>query len=303
MFVQNFMSRPHGFASMHCLYPYTDPIARLDHLETVPLAGGGNFTEIRGENKVSFCQILPCAMVNPLPSDLSPVVSYTTDIGLWVMRITANRPSPSAVPAYYLPWRKDHMMRMKLKPSPNHPKQELGVTLDPDLFVTAALQGCTVIVSGEPAQPLVYHLNAASVRGAGGETFGGDDAQFDIAAQAKIGHMQALFGQAQVQAPKEGAKLAGIRQPAVASLTGSAHVTQYMSGVKPIANEALRTYYSNLLGVRNPSVAQYGTVFGIRATGTWRFYRQTRTRVSYKSPHGAGYIYQWMDPVCMRFWP
>ncbi len=303
MFIQNFMNRPHGFASIHCVYPNADPVARLDQLHSVDLAGGGNFTEIRGENKVSFCQILPCAMVNPLPSDLSPVISYTNDIGLWVMRITHNRPGPSAVPAYYLPWRKDHLMRMKLKPSPNHPKQEHGITLDPDLFVTAALQGCTVIVSGEPAQPLVYHLNAASVRGAGGETFAGDDADFAVAAQAKIGHMQNLFGQSQAQQPKEGPVVGGIRQPPVNVVTQGAHVTDYMRGIQPGPNAALRNYYSRLLGVRNPSVEQYGTVFGIRGGGVWKFYRQTRNRVGYQPLNGAGYVYTWMDPVCVRFWP
>lgn len=303
MFTQSFMDRPHGFASLNSVYPHAEAAARPDQMASIDLPAGGNFTEVRGENKVSFCEILPCAMVDPLPSGMSPVISYTTDIALWVMKITNNRPSPSAVPVYYLPWRRDHMMRMKLKPSPHHAKQEHGANLDPELFVTAALQGCTVMVSGEPAQPLVYHLNASSVRGPGGETFAGDDAQFAIAAQAKVAHMQGLFGQAQVGAPKEGPKAAGIRQPLANPITQGAHITDYMVGVKPGPNAALKNYHGRRFGVNNPSVEQYGTLFGIRSAGARKFYRQTRTRVGYRPLNSARYVYEWVDPVCSRFWP
>jgi hypothetical protein len=302
MFIQSFVSRPHAFANMHCLYPYSDPLTRPDLVATLAMAGGGDFSEIRGENKVGFCEILPCAMVDPLPSDLAPQLSYTKDIGLFVMRVTYNRASPTAVPVYYLPWRKDHMMRIKLKPSPNHPKQELGATLDPDLFVTAALQGCTVMVSGDPAQRLVYHLNAASTKGPGNETFGGDDADFDIAAQAKTGHMLAEFGRAQASHPKEGPKLGGIRQPAANPVTRGVHVTDYMIGSKPAPNAFLKDHYKRRFGA-NVIVAQYGTVYGIRTGGSWAFYRQTRTRVGYRPPGANYYVDEWVDPVAVRFWP
>lgn len=302
MFIQSFIHRPHEFANMHCLYPYADPVARADHMHSINLADGRDFSEVRGENKVGFCEIVTCAMVDPLPSDMAQQLSYTNDIGLFVMRVTYNRPSPSAVPCYYLPWRKDHMMRIKLKPSPNHPKQEAGVTLDPDLFVTAALQGCSVMVSGDPAQPLVYHLNASSKKGANDETFGGNDAQFDIAAQAKIGHMQTLFGQAQLQSPKEGPKIGGVRQAAANPVTRGAHVTDYMIGAKPGTNAVLRDFYRRRFGV-NVTVSQFGTVYGIRNGGTWKFYRQTRNRVGYKLPGANYYVDEWVDPVAVRFWP
>jgi hypothetical protein len=242
-------------------------------------------------------------MVNPLPSDMGAAVSYSGDVGLFVMRIQYNRPGPSAVPAYYLPWKPDEMMRMKLKPSPHHAKQEGGLTLDPDLFVTAALQGCTVVVTGEPAQPVVYHLNAKSVRGPGGETLGGDDAEFDIAAQAKVTHMRGKFATGQTSFPKEGPKVGGVHQPLVAPTTRGVNVTDYMKGVKPGLNTVLRDFYRRRFGATYVNVAQFGTVFGIRNGGAWKFYRQTRTRVIYRAIGATVDAKVWVDPVCVRFWP
>lgn len=60
--------------------------------------------------------------------------------------------------SYYLPWMKDTIVRMTLRPS----KTLVNVTEkeDPDYFFTAAVNGCTVIVEGDPLTPTVYHANA-----------------------------------------------------------------------------------------------------------------------------------------------
>ena len=56
-------------------------------------------------------------------------------------------------------------------------------------------------------------------------------------------------------------------------------------------------------GTMQISVEQYGTVFGVRNAGDWKFYRQSRTRVTYKSNATDDYVSAWVDPVCVRFWP
>lgn len=60
--------------------------------------------------------------------------------------------------SYYLPWMKDTVVRMTLRPS----KNVVNVTEkeDPDFFFTAAVNGCSVIVEGDPLFPTVYHANA-----------------------------------------------------------------------------------------------------------------------------------------------
>jgi hypothetical protein len=303
MSITQFMGQPHAYANAHTLYPYADKVVRDDHMKKLSLSTGGDFTEIRGENKVAFCDIQPCSAVNPLPHDLMRAMTYTQDKDLEVLRVTYGRPNPSAVATYFLPWRENYMMRIKLKPSPHHARQGQGVVLDPDLFVTAALQGCSVIVTGEPAQPVVYHLNAQQVKGPGGETFGGDDTAFIAAAQAKVGHMQTMFGQARTEFPKAGAKVGTVRQAPAQAVTQGAVVTDYMIGAKPGPNAALASFYKQQLGVKSLSVEQYGTVFGIRSGGTWKFYRQTRTRLSYTDPKTRQSVNQWVNPVCSRFWP
>jgi hypothetical protein len=95
-------------------------------------------------------------------------------------------------PCYWLPWAKDGAVQIKLKPSKKATPQsleahhrptitasdsssiqlardrgawkarELGDDLDPDLLFTGMMNGCSVWVSGDPAEPLVYHINRAS---------------------------------------------------------------------------------------------------------------------------------------------
>ena len=307
----NLMDGPHNFANLHTLYPCADPALNVAHLKSLQLNSGVNFTQVQGDNKVAFCNLLPCSMVNPCASDGGPGLSYTQDTNLLVMRITYNRASNDSIPAYYLPWKKDHVMRMKLKPSRKHGAQEHGATLEPNLFVTAALQGCTVAICGSPTEPVVYHMNASSVVGPNNEAFGRSDQEFDIAAQAKIGHMQTLFQDAKTQFPKEGKRVGTIRVPLLMSTTASAKVTDYMlAGGKSGLNLILRDFYVRrfnpaLTRTNQPklSVMQFGTVFGVRASGEWKFYRQTRTRVEYCPRGSENWIKTWVDPVCVRYWP
>ncbi len=298
----DFFREAHQFANGHSLYPYADAVTNQAHMKSLALADGSQFTQVQGDNKVAFLEVLPASQVNPLPSDMTSVFSYTNDEALWVLRITYQRPNKKAIPSYFLPWRKDHMMRIKLKPSPKHATTEKNKVVQPDVFVTAALQGCSIMVSGEPEQPVVYHLNAASTKGPHDETFGGNDAQFDIAAASKIQKMRQMYASARSEFRKEGPKTEfGLRGNQDAFTSSGAHVNEYMLGVKPGVNAMLRNQYA---GVGNlHQVAQFGTVFGVRKDGTWRFYRQSRTRLSFTPPSGGGDVHRWVNPVCVRFWP
>ena len=190
--IAEFLRAPHGFASMHCLYPYADPVTNDAHMKELALNDGTTFTEVRGDNKVAYCHITSAGTVNPLPSDGSPLASYSRDQNLLVMRITY-QPAADAVPCYYLPWKLNHLMRMKLKPSPKHPARDPGQQiLQPELFVTAALQGCSVLVSGTPDQPVVAHVNAQRIIGPNGELFGGAHGAHAVALLVKEQHMKDL---------------------------------------------------------------------------------------------------------------
>jgi hypothetical protein len=312
--IAEFLRAPHQFASMHCLYPYADPVTNDAHMKQLALDDGTTFTEVRGDNKVAYCRITSAGNVNPLPSDGSPLSSYTQDQNLLVMRVTY-QPAADAVPCYYLPWKLNQLMRMKLKPSPNHPARGAGQqVLQPELFVTAALQGCSVLVSGTADQPVVAHANAQRIVGPNGEAFGGPGGAHAVALRVKEQHMKDLHARTRAAVPKEGLKVGGQYQDPVAQgfQVGGAHAKDYMSAVDPVfASRLAKMYWSRFRAKAKPyrdgkmqiSVEQYGTVFGVRNAGDWKFYRQSRTRVTYKSQATDQHVSEWVDPVCTRFWP
>jgi hypothetical protein len=322
---QQFLEAPHTFANEHALCPYADAPVNQQHIKSLSLeaidkpfehfqgdskvALNDNkvalrpLEQVQGDNKVAFCDILPCNMVNPFKGDGG--ASYTQDKDLCAMRITNDRPGPSAAPVYYLPWKSNTMMRIKLKPSRKHARQESGATLDPGLFVTAALQGCTVIVTGDRQEPVVYHLNAGAQKGPNQETLGAAQApQWLSAAQAKVDNMRALFNAAQSQKPKEGPRaVGGGHQPLLNPLSAEVDLMDYVYGMAPGPAAVLAKRYKLRFGAKSVSVAMCGTVFGIRNAEGWVFYRQTRTRVGYPLHGTDTWIYVWVDPVCTKFWP
>ena len=173
-----FLRDPAKFAGIHTLYPYADPVTNDAQIKKRSLDDGTEFSQVQGENKVAYCKIL-------LPKDLTSLQgdsggSYMSDQSLFVMRVSHLKTGSSAFPVYYLPWRSNYMMRIKLKPSPKHPTKEkhrfwADETVEPDIFITAALQGCSIFVSGEPDQPVVYHINASSTKGPRDETLNSKD--------------------------------------------------------------------------------------------------------------------------------
>ena len=123
------------------------------------------------------------------------------------------------------------------------------------------------------------------------------------AATAKSQHMMGRYNMARGERPKEGPQAFGVHPPQTYT-SQAAHLTDYMHGMRPSNQQPLQQRY---LGAAQGIVAQFGTVFGIRSGGSWKFYRQTRTRVyRYGPPNGMGGFADtasWEDPVCVRFWP
>jgi hypothetical protein len=304
---EQFLQNPSQFAGLHALYPYADKVTNAEHMKDLSLNDGTEFTQVQGENKVAFCDILPATRFDNVPVDIG-CSSYHEDQGLYVMRISYRRASSSSIPVYYLPWQTNYMMRMKLRPSPKHPTKErrrslLKKTIEPDIFVTAALQGCSIFINGEPEEPVVYHINASGIQGPQGETLGtDDDTEYQTAAQAKVTHMTQLFQAATAQFPGAGARLrTGQRAPlSRQAARGAAHMADYMPDRLPSRVPQLRQRHEPQ-GVQHFSVEQFGTVFGRRKDGAWRFYRQTRTRIEYKEE--GQWVFRWVRPVCVRFWP
>ena len=229
--------------------------------------------------------------------------SYTTHSGLMVMHITKNSPVQDAIPTYYLPWKPDRLYRMRLKPSKNDPQGQRA--RDPDLFVTAALQGCSVFVIGSETDPVVYHANAGSVKGPRGESFNQQDADSDIAMSTKVQTMAGRFNYAIVNHPKNPHVPAAVIQKS-ATIQDYMHASAFYQQVPALKEFYVRKYQPSTRRLDNqPNLfaQQFGTVFGVRRLGLWKFYRQTRTYVQYLRPGENQWRHEWTDPVCIRFWP
>lgn len=78
--------------------------------------------------------------------------------GIDVVRMRASyAEAPHRRPIYFLPWdTKGAIVRLRIPPKGSVPGP------DPDIFITAAINGCSVFVQGDPTSPTVYH--------AGGDT-------------------------------------------------------------------------------------------------------------------------------------
>jgi hypothetical protein len=70
------------------------------------------------------------------------------------------------IACWFLPWASNHLTTFQLPPKiPPKPGAAAAKTsLDPDLFFTAAISGCSVMVAGDPKSPIVTHGGTASSR-------------------------------------------------------------------------------------------------------------------------------------------
>lgn len=315
---EQFLANPQKFARQWALYPTQGHRAfamNAEHIKVLGLDEHRAVQQVQGTNKVRYCEIRRPAGLG-VAGDFGGL--YDLDLNLCAMRITNLPASASSFPVYYLPWAENETARMKLKPSPNHPARDgRGRIIDPDVFVTAAVQGCSVFIDGTQEQPLIYHINAA---GTGGPVFeAGTDALARQSARAKIDEMRNRHERAQRLFPKDRRN----RNPrhAPKRYSAEAHMTNYMGAfVTPTGRGELTARHDTasiwnlwgLLGGGHTETIQAGSIFGIRRNGKWVFFRQTRTRITYDvlepndAPYGPPVVRReskWLATQCVQFWP
>jgi len=75
--------------------------------------------------------------------------------------LTQNASRTGLIPCWFLPWKSRQLMKLKIEDATTSPNLNLGATIDPvpnpELFFTAAINGCSVFVVGDPKHPSVYH--------------------------------------------------------------------------------------------------------------------------------------------------
>jgi hypothetical protein len=165
------------------------------------------------------------------------------------------------IACWFLPWASNHLTTFQLPPKiPPRLGGAPSSAVDPDLFFTAAISGCSVMVAGDAKSPIVTH---GGTRAARSKT--SDDNAF-VAGNSRM-HWQSLF-------ERELAKR-GLALPIHGVHKGD-YVNHAFTGTTPEAAK-YETFLANekMTSMRIDRVMPQGCVFGVRdGAGSWSFYLQ-----------------------------
>jgi len=166
---------------------------------------------------------------------------------------------------WFLPWASNHVTKFQIPPKiPARP----GVTrADPDIFLTAAINGCSVMVTGDPKAPTIAHGGTTDDRSnpANDNAFANRDA---------AAHWTGLFQQNQQAAGNNGPIL-GIHK--------DDYINTNLTGTTTEA-AAYESYFksSPAKRMRVEDVRPKGAVFGLRDNaGNWNFYLQKSVTITF----------------------
>lgn len=181
MTLQTFLKDPLGFAKKHPLvFAFTEFGGKLptnsSQLKQKNVARNGAndlMYQIRGQHRIVWFNL----------------AQARNDPRTWEIDLVS-RPKPNYEPAYWLPWQEDQVYRITLRPSVKvnddqayqhiesiklahdnaqdrmeavqayKQARQDAKDIEPDIFFTAPVNGCSVFVEGPPWQPTVYHANA-----------------------------------------------------------------------------------------------------------------------------------------------
>lgn len=217
------------------------------------------------------------------------------------------RPEPAdkSQLCYWLPWKKDGVVRIKLKPSgkspdaplqdyhlqsrrssgdssilagspagPDYAARDLGRDPDPKLFFTAMMNGCSTWVAGNADQPVVYHINRASYRN---DQAGPLVAEHGNAAgqsalhRIKTEQMEADFTRVQT---REKARFQG-ELGRVTPVEHDIHkFDRDLTDYGRAKVNALRSRWARWFNGPIRATNQYTSTFGIKRDGGWVFFAQ-----------------------------
>ena len=166
------------------------------------------------------------------------------------------------IPAWFLPWRQaGALVKLKISDVNNNAGQLVinnQNVANPDLFFTAALSGCSVIVVGNPSNPSVYH--GGSVNPIGGGLQGSEKTEaFWLRKLGRTGTAQKPLG----------------------SIGKTDYISELIRGARSDGDRldkqttlslAIKKKLEDSGGVDEISLQPWGYVFGLRKPdGTWAF--------------------------------
>jgi hypothetical protein len=257
------------------------------------------------EDRVAFIKFEAMHSPSPEEGSLTFKVKYASDLPQDNDRI-------GYTPIWFLPWESGFMWKIPIDSNAISPTLQVGVGStaipNPDLFFTAAINGCSVFARGNQDSPRVYHGGAeqneiAEIKSQLGNAFwnamGGNaegmwlnlfkglqpDAH-NPASLAPIGgqHKQGFFGEINKnQYVKQTAMGAPVISPLSQRPGLPAWAQNQPSTQLALTVENYLTTSFTYMNIRVEEVSPWGCVFGMRNGNNWEFYLQTNATVKYFS--------------------
>lgn len=177
------------------------------------------------------------------------------------------------VPVWFLPWNtKGTAIRLTIP-------ARTAANPGPDLFFTAAINGCSVFFQGTPQNPTIYHCGGDTGQGVdslGGAEFWQEVMQEFIAFDAARGKNKGALSANEVN------KTHYIKTPGVGKGLGGAPLRPGEGTSTPAAmayRRWLKDENRNVLKIEE--VSPWACVLGIRTGNDWQFYLQENATVRY----------------------
>lgn len=165
---------------------------------------------------------------------------------------------PGHLPVWFLPWESHHLIEMTIPQRQNDDDDDPN---DPKIFFTAAINGCSVFVRGDPRSPTVTHAGISQTQ----TPYGNEPAAFwrDL--------LYANLAANNIYAGKtwEVNNTDYINQTGVSGGAKTANTDQYLKWLKTLPSGMTRVSH----------VVPWGCVFGIRYGSLWTFYLQENATI------------------------
>lgn len=165
---------------------------------------------------------------------------------------------PGHVPVWFLSWESHHLIEMNIPPRQNEDDND---PQDPKIFFTAAINGCSVFVQGDPSSPTVTHAGISQTQ----TPYGNDPSTF----WRDLLYANQAANNLYPGRTWEVNNTDYINQTGVSGGAQTANTDKYLKWLKGQPS-----------GVTTVShVVPWGCVFGIRYGRLWTFYLQENATV------------------------
>lgn len=276
---KNFRKRPLQFMREHSITPPSDRemrqfnfiengnrIVRYDpgFKNVGSIATDGMFSRFYDDKKIVDSDRMETGTFQR--ADVTTPVGYMKlvpdprNVGAFTFQVK-NDPVHDLLPIWFLPWASDRVVQMQIPERPRRHDTDNDPS-SPDIFFTAAINGCSVFVKGGCRSPVIAHAGTEN-----GTPYGGDAAGF----------WRALFAVSEMH-----------YGGSTSRFTGEVNNTMYVNdtGISKQLHttnaERYKTWLDGVVrnGTRIKEVKPYGCVFGIRYGRLWSFYLQENAVVT-----------------------